>query len=49
MEDVAEKTQSLEFVETLYKIAEKYPEETKKYNIMSFINGSKACLRQFWD
>ena len=49
MEDVAERTQSLEFVETLYKIAEKYPEETKKYNIMSFVDGSRDCLKQFWD
>ena len=49
MEDVAERTQSLEFVETLYKLAEKYPEETKEYNIMTFVNGSRDCLKQFWD
>ena len=49
MEDVAERTQSLEFVETLYKLAEKYPEETKEYNIMTFVNVSRDCLKQFWD
>ena len=48
MEDVAEKTQSLEFVEALYTLAEKYPEETKKYNIMPCIEGSKGVLKQLW-
>ena len=48
MEDVAERTQSLEFVEALYQVAKKYPEEVKKYNIMSFIDGSKDTLKQFW-
>ena len=49
MEDVAERTQSLEFVEALYQVAKKYPEEVKKYNIMSFIDGSKDTLKQFWE
>ena len=48
MEDVAERTQSLELVESLYKLAEKYPEVTKEYNIMSFVEGSKGVLKQLW-
>ena len=49
MEDVAERTQSLEFVEALYQVAKKYPEEVEKYNIMTFIEGSKDTLKQFWE
>ncbi len=40
---IAEKTHSKEFIITLYKVAEKYPEETEKYNIVDFIK-SAECL-----
>ena len=43
-EEIAEKTQSREFIAALQKLAVKYPEETEQYNIMSFINGAEACI-----
>ena len=43
-EEIAEKTQSREFIAALRKLAVKYPEETEQYNIMSFINGAEACI-----
>ena len=43
-EDIAEKTQSREFIAALRKLAMKYPEETEQYNVMSFINGAEACI-----
>lgn len=41
---IVEKTHSKEFIDCLYKVAEKYPEETKKYNIISFIDDLKDMI-----
>ena len=41
---IVEKCPSKEFIDVLYKLAEKYPEETKKYNIMSFIEEAAKYL-----
>lgn len=43
-EEIVEKTQSKEFIDCLYKVAEKYPEETKKYNIIENIEFVKQKL-----
>lgn len=43
-EDIAEKTQNREFVAVFRKLADKYPEETDKYNVLSFINRAEACF-----
>ncbi len=43
-DDVAEITQSRRFTEVLRRLAEKYPEETKKYNILSFIESAEAVI-----
>ena len=45
-DDVAEITQSRRFIEALYRLADKYPEETKEYNILSFIESAEAGI---WD
>lgn len=45
-DDVIEITQSRRFIEALRKLAVKYPEETKKYNIISFIDSAEAAI---WD
>ena len=37
-DEVAKRTQSHEFISALRKLAVKYPEETKEYNIISFID-----------
>ena len=44
-EEVAEKTQSLKFINCLYTVAQKYPEETKEYNIISFIDSAKDMIQ----
>jgi hypothetical protein len=36
-EDVSEKTQSKEFIDTLHFLAKKFPEESAKYNIPEMI------------
>ena len=44
VEDVAEITQSKRFIDALRRLAEKYPEETKEYNIISFIDSAEAGI-----
>ena len=44
--DIVEKCPSQEFVDELYKLAEKYPEETKEYNVMSFIDEAAGYLEE---
>lgn len=41
---IAEKTHSKEFILTLYRVAEKYPEETAKYNIIDFIKSAECFV-----
>lgn len=43
-DEVAEKTQSSEFINTLYKLVLKFPEETKKYNLISCVESAKSLL-----
>ena len=42
--EVAEKTQSRPFVECLYRVAKKYPEECKEYNVYSFIDEAADAI-----
>ena len=43
-DEIAEITQSKEFIEALKRLAIKYPEETKTYNIMSFIESAEGAI-----
>ena len=43
-DEIVEKTQSKEFIDCLYEVANKYPNETKKYNIINFIDNCKEYL-----
>ena len=43
-EDIAEKTQSGDFIAALRRLAEKYPEETQSYNVISFIDSAEGCI-----
>ena len=43
-DDVAEITQSKQFIDALYRLADKYPEETKAENILSFIESAEAGI-----
>lgn len=47
--EIVKKCPSKEFVEELYKLAQKYPEETKKYNIMDFIEEAADYLKDEQD
>lgn len=42
--DIADKTQSKEFIKALYEIAKKFPGETKKYNIISDIEFAQEYI-----
>ena len=44
-DEVVEKTQSREFIDCLYRVAEKFPGECEKYNILYFIDTSKDFLK----
>ena len=44
--EIVEICPSQEFVDELYKLAEKYPEETEKYNVISFINEAAGYLEE---
>ena len=44
--EIVEICPSQEFVDELYKLAEKYPEETEKYNVMNFINEAAGYLEE---
>ena len=43
-DEIAEITQSHAFIEALKKLSVKYPEETKKYNILSFIESAEGAI-----
>ena len=43
-DEISEKLQSWEFIDALRRTAAKYPEETKKYNILSFIETAEGML-----
>lgn len=44
IEEVAKRTHSKEFVAALRKTADKYPEETKQYNIVDFIESAECIV-----
>ncbi len=44
--EIVEICPSQVFVDELYKLAEKYPEETKEYNIISFIDEAAGYLKE---
>ncbi|MCR4600124.1 MAG: hypothetical protein K5767_00090 [Clostridia bacterium] len=39
-DEVAEETKSKEFIKTLYRMIEKYPEESKEYNLKFFVDSA---------
>lgn len=41
-DEIAEITQSHAFIDALRRLAVKYPEETKEYNILSFIESAEG-------
>jgi hypothetical protein len=43
-DEVVEKTQSREFIECLYRVAEKYPAESEKYHIVRHIQFAEEFL-----
>lgn len=49
VEDIAQRTHSKEFVIALRKTADKYPEETKQYNIVDFIESAECIVDEDCD
>jgi len=43
-DEISEKLQSWEFIDALRRTAAKYPEETRKYNVLSFIETAEGML-----
>ncbi len=43
-DEIAEKTQSHAFIDALKRLAVKYPEETKEFNILSFIESAEGTI-----
>ena len=43
-DEISEKLQSWEFIDALRRTAAKYPEETRKYNVQSFIETAEGML-----
>ena len=43
---IAERSRSREFIAVLYQTAEKYPEETRKYNILEFIASAEYIVNE---
>ena len=43
-EEVAERTKSRSFIATLYRVAEKYPEESKEYYVRDVITYAEGFL-----
>lgn len=44
IEDIAAESESMELIQTYASLADKYPEETKDYNVKSFINSALAIV-----
>lgn len=44
VEDIAKRTHSKDFVDALRKTADKYPEETKQYNVVDFIESAECIV-----
>lgn len=43
-DDIAKITQSHAFIDALKRLSSKYPEETKTYNILSFIESAEGAI-----
>lgn len=43
-DEIAEITQSHAFIDALKRLAVKYPDETKEYNILSFIESAECMI-----
>lgn len=43
-DEIVEKTNSKEFIDTLYELTKKYPEETEKYRIVELIEEAECFL-----
>jgi hypothetical protein len=43
-EEIAQKTQNREFIQCLYRTADRFPAETKEYNIISFIKFAEEFI-----
>ena len=43
-DEIAEATHRRDFIEALKRLAVKYPEETRKYNILSFIESAELIV-----
>ena len=43
-DDISEKLQSWEFIDALRRTAAKFPEETREYNVLSFIETAEGML-----
>lgn len=46
-DDVAERNHSMVFIDTLYKLLDKYPDESKKYNVESFVRTAKCAVENY--
>lgn len=44
-DEIADITQSHAFIDALKRLATKYPEETKEYNILSFIESAECMIK----
>jgi hypothetical protein len=47
-DEIVEKTQSRSFIECLYRTAERFPTETKEYNIIRFIQSAEEFLMNLY-
>ena len=45
-EEIAEITQSHAFIDALKRLAVKFPEETKTYNLLSFIESAESMIEE---
>lgn len=49
IENIAEESKSIKLIQAYRDLANKYPEETKKYNIDSFINSALSIAESWQD
>lgn len=45
-DEIADITQSYAFIDALKRLSIKYPEETKEYNILSFIESAECMIKE---
>ena len=45
-DEIAEKSQDKALIETLREVADKYPEATREYNILYFIDSAEEYIKQ---